>query len=66
MAPSLAQATMYMKIASIASKITCDKNYPDALPQVQFLSRVNLPFVSQTNGKGRSAQSSRVIFVVPQ
>ncbi|KAG6885158.1 Ubiquitin-conjugating enzyme spm2 [Termitomyces sp. T32_za158] len=32
-------------------KITCGENYPDAPPQVQFLSRVNLPFVNQTNGR---------------
>ncbi|KAJ7613019.1 UBC-like protein [Roridomyces roridus] len=31
-------------------KITCSEAYPDAPPSVQFLSRVNLPFVSQTNG----------------
>ncbi|KAJ6558987.1 UBC-like protein [Mycena sp. CBHHK59/15] len=27
-------------------KITCSESYPDAPPAVQFLSRVNLPFVS--------------------
>ncbi|KAG6873007.1 Ubiquitin-conjugating enzyme spm2 [Termitomyces sp. Mi166 len=32
-------------------KITCGQNYPDSPPQVQFLSRVNLPFVNQINGK---------------
>ncbi|KAJ7918699.1 UBC-like protein [Mycena leptocephala] len=31
-------------------KITCGDQYPDAPPTVQFLSRVNLPFVSATNG----------------
>ncbi|KAJ6552738.1 ubiquitin-conjugating enzyme/RWD-like protein [Mycena capillaripes] len=31
-------------------KITCGDNYPDSPPTVQFLSRVNLPFVSATNG----------------
>ena len=32
-------------------KITCGESYPDVHPVVQFLSRVNLPFVNQTNGK---------------
>ncbi|KAG6914820.1 Ubiquitin-conjugating enzyme spm2 [Tephrocybe rancida] len=32
-------------------KITCGPNYPNSPPQVQFLSRVNLPFVSQMDGK---------------
>ncbi|KAJ7155777.1 UBC-like protein [Mycena filopes] len=32
-------------------KITCSESYPDAAPAVQFLSRVNLPFVNQTDGK---------------
>ncbi|KAG5637827.1 Ubiquitin-conjugating enzyme spm2 [Sphagnurus paluster] len=32
-------------------KITCGESYPDAPPEVQFLSRVNLPFVNQLNGK---------------
>jgi len=32
-------------------KITCGPSYPDVRPEVQFLSRVNLPFVNQTNGK---------------
>ncbi|KAG6826160.1 Ubiquitin-conjugating enzyme spm2 [Arthromyces matolae] len=32
-------------------KITCGEAYPDAPPEVQFLSRVNLPFVNQMNGK---------------
>jgi len=32
-------------------KITCGESYPDAPPDVQFLSRVNLPFVNQINGK---------------
>ncbi|KAJ7722683.1 UBC-like protein [Mycena metata] len=31
-------------------KITCSERYPDAAPAVQFLSRVNLPFVSATTG----------------
>ncbi|KAJ7467827.1 UBC-like protein [Mycena galericulata] len=31
-------------------KITCSESYPDAPPIVQFLSRVNLPFVSPTTG----------------
>ncbi|EJF64019.1 UBC-like protein [Dichomitus squalens] len=32
-------------------KITCGENYPDAPPTIQFISRVNLPFVSQVDGK---------------
>jgi hypothetical protein len=32
-------------------KITCGDNYPEQPPTIQFLSRVNLPFVSQTDGK---------------
>jgi ubiquitin-conjugating enzyme E2 variant len=32
-------------------KIYCGDSYPDHPPQVQFLSKVNLPFVSQTDGK---------------
>ena len=32
-------------------KITCGPKYPDDPPDIQFLSRVNLPFVSQLNGK---------------
>jgi len=32
-------------------KINCGGSYPDKPPDVQFLSRVNLPFVSQVNGK---------------
>ncbi|TFY74783.1 hypothetical protein EWM64_g9228 [Hericium alpestre] len=32
-------------------KILCGENYPDAPPTVQFVSRVNLPFVNQTDGK---------------
>jgi len=32
-------------------KIVCGDQYPDQPPEVQFLSRVNLPFVSQLNGK---------------
>ncbi|EIW78777.1 UBC-like protein [Coniophora puteana RWD-64-598 SS2] len=32
-------------------KITCGDNYPDEPPVIQFISRVNLPFVSQTDGK---------------
>jgi len=32
-------------------KIYCGDSYPDAPPQVQFLSRVNLPFVNQADGK---------------
>ena len=32
-------------------KITCGPSYPDTPPSVQFISRLNLPFVSQTDGK---------------
>jgi len=32
-------------------KIECGPRYPDEPPTVQFLSRVNLPFVSQVDGK---------------
>ncbi|KIY48858.1 UBC-like protein [Fistulina hepatica ATCC 64428] len=32
-------------------KIYCGDSYPDAPPTVQFLSRVNLPFVDQHDGK---------------
>ncbi|KAI0056059.1 UBC-like protein [Artomyces pyxidatus] len=32
-------------------KIYCGESYPDAPPTIQFLSRVNLPFVSQADGK---------------
>ncbi|EAU90018.2 ubiquitin-conjugating enzyme [Coprinopsis cinerea okayama7 len=32
-------------------KITCGENYPDSPPDVQFLSKINLPFVNPNNGK---------------
>ncbi|KAH8103892.1 UBC-like protein [Cristinia sonorae] len=32
-------------------KITCGESYPDTPPVVQFISRVNLPFVNQVDGK---------------
>ncbi|KAF9785150.1 UBC-like protein [Thelephora terrestris] len=32
-------------------KIHCGESYPDKPPTVHFLSRVNLPFVSQVDGK---------------
>jgi len=32
-------------------KIHCGDQYPDVPPTIQFVSRVNLPFVSQTDGK---------------
>ena len=32
-------------------KITCGEDYPERPPTVQFVSRVNLPFVSQADGK---------------
>jgi len=31
-------------------QITCGENYPDTVPLVRFLSKVNLPFVDGTNG----------------
>ncbi|KAK6335576.1 E2 ubiquitin-conjugating protein mms2, variant 2 [Orbilia brochopaga] len=31
-------------------KLKCGENYPDAPPSVQFISRINLPCVDQTNG----------------
>ena len=31
-------------------KIVCGGEYPDTPPVIQFISRVNLPFVSQANG----------------
>lgn len=31
-------------------KIICGPSYPDIRPDVQFISRVNLPFVNQMNG----------------
>ncbi|TFK39622.1 ubiquitin-conjugating enzyme/RWD-like protein [Crucibulum laeve] len=36
--------------------ITCGDNYPDSPPEVQFISKVNLPFVNQTNGKVDSSK----------
>lgn len=32
-------------------KIVCGETYPDHPPLVQFVSRVNLPFVNQHDGK---------------
>ena len=32
-------------------KITCGEKYPDDPPSAQFISRVNLPFVNQKDGK---------------
>lgn len=32
-------------------KIHCGHQYPDVPPTIQFISRVNLPFVSQSDGK---------------
>ncbi|KAG8220768.1 ubiquitin-conjugating enzyme/RWD-like protein [Butyriboletus roseoflavus] len=39
-------------------KIHCGESYPEKPPAVQFLSRVNLPFVSQTDGKVDPAKLS--------
>ncbi|KAL4066095.1 ubiquitin-conjugating enzyme/RWD-like protein [Scleroderma yunnanense] len=38
--------------------INCGESYPDVPPAVRFLSRVNLPFVNQTNGKVDPAKLS--------
>ncbi|KAJ4479050.1 UBC-like protein [Lentinula aciculospora] len=32
-------------------KISCGSKYPDSPPVIQFISKVNLPFVNQTNGE---------------
>ncbi|PVF99898.1 UBC-like protein [Serendipita vermifera] len=32
-------------------KITCGDDYPDRPPIIEFISKVNVPFVNQTNGK---------------
>lgn len=32
-------------------KITCGEDYPERPPTVQFVSRVNLPFVNQADGR---------------
>ncbi|KAF8269694.1 ubiquitin-conjugating enzyme/RWD-like protein [Lactarius quietus] len=32
-------------------KIFCGERYPESPPTIQFISRVNLPFVSQIDGK---------------
>ncbi|KIY64099.1 UBC-like protein [Cylindrobasidium torrendii FP15055 ss-10] len=37
-------------------KIHCGENYPDAPPVIQFLSRVNVPFVNQVDGKVDSSK----------
>ncbi|KAF8554299.1 UBC-like protein [Imleria badia] len=39
-------------------KIHCGDSYPEKPPTVQFLSRVNLPFVGQTDGKVDPAKLS--------
>lgn len=39
-------------------KIHCGDSYPEKPPTVQFLSRVNLPFVNQTDGKVDPAKLS--------
>lgn len=47
--PSAPQTVHENRIYSL--KITCGQNYPEQPPEIQFLSRVNLPFVSQLHGK---------------
>ena len=42
-------------------KIHCGETYPEKPPTVQFLSRVNLPFVSQTDGKVDPAKLSVLV-----
>ena len=32
-------------------KVTCGQEYPGTGPIVQFLSKINLTFVNQSNGK---------------
>ena len=32
-------------------KITCGEHYPEQPPTVQFVSKVNLPFVNQVDGR---------------
>lgn len=32
-------------------KLTCGPSYPDTRPDVQFVSRINVPFVDPTNGR---------------
>lgn len=32
-------------------KITCGEHYPEQPPIIQFISRVNLPFVNQVDGR---------------
>jgi len=32
-------------------RITCGNSYPDSPPDIAFISRVNLPFINQQNGK---------------
>ncbi len=47
--PSLLQTVHENRIYSL--KITCGEDYPDRPPSVQFVSRVNLPFVNPVDGK---------------
>lgn len=37
-------------------KIHCGENYPDTPPTVKFITRVNLPFVDQTDGAVASSK----------
>ena len=37
-------------------KIVCGERYPDQPPSVQFVSRVNLPFVNQLDGRVEPAK----------
>ncbi|KDQ51056.1 hypothetical protein JAAARDRAFT_41522 [Jaapia argillacea MUCL 33604] len=37
-------------------KINCGLDYPDRPPTIQFISRVNLPFVNQVDGKVESSR----------
>ena len=32
-------------------KVTCGQDYPAVGPTIQFLSKINLSFVNQSNGK---------------
>jgi ubiquitin-protein ligase len=46
--PAESQTVHENRIYSL--KITCDEQYPDVSPTLTFISRVNLPFVDQTQG----------------
>jgi len=41
----------YTRESYLQSEIVCGESYPDQPPLSQFISRVNLPFVNQQDGK---------------